>query len=159
MNRTVSLLALFAASFYAIASSHGADNSAKYRVELPMRLTQQGEIPLGEHFPPTLDFKAQWIVAPDLPSPILPNLWIAYRKTVHLDAVPENAVCRIACDSKYWLYVNGENVVFEGGLKRGPTPYDTYYDVVDLKPFLKSGDNTIAILHWFFGKQGFSWEE
>lgn len=156
MNRTVSLLALFAASFYAIASSHGADNSAKYRVELPMRLTQQGEIPLGEHFPPTLDFKAQWIVAPDLPSPILPNLWIAYRKTVHLDAVPENAVCRIACDSKYWLYVNGENVVFEGGLKRGPTPFDTYYDVVDLKPFLKSGDNTIAILHWFFGKQGFS---
>ncbi|MCF0234538.1 MAG: glycoside hydrolase, partial [Thermoguttaceae bacterium] len=52
--------------------------------------------------------------------------------------------------------VNGENVVFEGGLKRGPTPHDTYFDVVDLAPYLRSGENTIAILHWFFGKQAFS---
>ncbi len=139
-----------------VANSFAADNSSQYDVSAPLKLTQQGEIPLGAHFQPTTDFKAKWIGAADLPEPILPNLWQAYRKTIELDAIPEQAVARVACDSKYWLYVNGENVVFEGGLKRGPTPFDTYYDVVDLKPYLKQGKNTIAVLHWFFGKQGFS---
>ncbi len=157
MKQTILICAaFFTVALSAFTHAFGVDNSARYRVELPMQLTQAGEIPLGEHYQPTLDFKAQWIVSPDLPTPILPNLWIAYRKTVSLDAAPTQALCRIACDSKYWLYVNGENVVFEGGLKRGPTPFDTYYDVVDLAPFLKPGENTIAILHWFFGKQGFS---
>lgn len=136
--------------------SYCADNSLQYDVSAPLKLTQAGEIPLGSNYLPTLDFKAKWIAAADLPDPILPNLWQAYRKTIVLDKVPVKANARIACDSKYWLYVNGENVVFEGGLKRGPTPFDTYYDDVDLKPYLKEGENTIAVLHWFFGKQGFS---
>lgn len=137
-------------------SSYAEDNSSLYDVSAPLKLVQQGEIPLGAHFQPTTDFKAKWIASADLPEPILPNLWQAYRKTIVLDKVPAKALARVACDSKYWLYVNGENVVFEGGLKRGPTPYDSYYDVVDLKPYLKEGKNTIAVLHWFFGKQGFS---
>ncbi len=37
-----------------------------------------------------------------------------------------------------------------------PFPNGTYYDKVDIAPFLKEGDNTIAILLWHFGKQGFS---
>ena len=133
-----------------------SNSSAKYDVSKPLQLVQAGQIPLGDHYPPTLDFKAQWIAAADLPDPVLPNLWLAYRKTLELDSVPSKAICRIACDTKYWLYVNGENVVFEGGLKRGPTPHDSYYDVVDLKPYLREGKNTIAVLHWFFGKQAFS---
>lgn len=132
------------------------DNSAKYDVSKPLQLKRQGQFPIGENFAPTLDFQAKWIAAADLPEPFLPNLWQTYRKTIELSAVPEKAIARIATDSKYWLYVNGENVVFEGGLKRGPTPFDTYYDVVDLKPFLKEGKNTFAVLTWFFGKQGFS---
>ncbi|MFF5264398.1 discoidin domain-containing protein [Actinomadura viridis] len=84
------------------------------------------------------------------------NQWAAFRRTITLPAVPSSARTRIAADSKYWLYVNGELVVFEGGLKRGPNPDDTYVDELDLAPHLKAGDNTIAVLAWYFGKQGFS---
>jgi alpha-L-rhamnosidase len=35
-------------------------------------------------------------------------------------------------------------VVFEGGLKRGSNPKDTYYDEVDLTPYLKKGDNNTS---------------
>ncbi len=82
--------------------------------------------------------------------------WHAFRKDVNVKSVPEKAIARIAVDSKYWLWVNGELVVFEGGLKRGPNPRDSYCDEVDLAPYLKRGKNQIAILVWFFGKDGFS---
>lgn len=84
------------------------------------------------------------------------NQWSCFRKVVTLGKTPKKASARIAVDSKYWLWINGEQVVFEGQLKRGPTPSDTYYDEVDLVPYLKKGDNTIALLVWYFGKQGFS---
>lgn len=84
------------------------------------------------------------------------NTWIDFLKTVEISSVPSKAVAKIACDSKYWLWINGELLVFEGQLKRGPTPRDTYYDEVDLAPNLKPGKNTIAVLVWYFGKEGFS---
>ena len=84
------------------------------------------------------------------------NLWTCFRKSVTLEAAPRLAVARIAVDSKYWLWINGELVVFEGQLKRGPTPNDTYYDRVDLTGHLKKGQNTVAILVWYYGKDGFS---
>src|SRR5690606_21757966 len=84
------------------------------------------------------------------------NTWIAFRKKITLTEKPAHALTRIAADSKYWLWINGKMVVFEGGLKRGPTPEDTYFDEVDIGPYLKKGDNTIAIQLWYFGKEGFS---
>ena len=85
-----------------------------------------------------------------------PNQWIAFRKDVALDAIPSVAEARIAADSKYWLWVNGQLVVFEGGLKRGPNPQDSYFDGVDLAPYLQKGENKLALLLWYFGKEGFS---
>lgn len=85
-----------------------------------------------------------------------PNTWIAFRKDVTLKKVPSVAMTRIAADSKYWLWINGELAVFEGSLKRGPNPNDTYYDEIDLAPYLKKGANKIALLLWYFGKEGFS---
>lgn len=85
-----------------------------------------------------------------------PNQWLAFRRDVMLDKVPKKAVAVIAADSKYWLWVNGELAVFEGALKRGPNPSDAYYDEVDLAPYLKKGDNKVALLVWYFGKDGFS---
>lgn len=85
-----------------------------------------------------------------------PNTWIAYRKTLSIDSVPETLYARIAADSKYWLWINGELAVFEGGLKRGPMPSGTYYDVVDIASYLTTGENTIAIMVCYFGKNGFS---
>lgn len=96
----------------------------------------------------------KWIQASDCENK--PNTWQVFRKTVELKKVPKHLTARIAVDSKYWMWINGELVVYEGGLKRGPSPTDTYYDELDLSPYLKKGNNTIAILTWFYGKQGFS---
>jgi alpha-L-rhamnosidase len=75
------------------------------------------------------------------------NSWIAFHKTFDVVEVPKNALAKIAVDSKYWLWINGEMVVFEGQLKRGPTPDDTYYDEIDIAPYLVSGENSLAVLH------------
>ncbi|OIP84505.1 MAG: glycoside hydrolase [Porphyromonadaceae bacterium CG2_30_38_12] len=99
-------------------------------------------------------WKAQWISSMECQSAT--NTWLAYRKTVEIKTKPEKAIARIAVDSKYWMWINGQMIVFEGGLKRGPNPLDTYYDEVDIAPLLKSGKNTVAILVWYFGKDGFS---
>ena len=85
-----------------------------------------------------------------------PNQWIAFRKDLTLDQCPALAPARIAADSKYWLWVNGELVVFEGSLKRGPTPTGSYFDEIDIAPYLRRGENRIALLLWYFGKEGFS---
>lgn len=100
------------------------------------------------------DWKAQWINTEQCQS--ASNTWLAYRKTVTLADVPNTLTAHIAADSKYWLWINGKMVVFEGGLKRGPSPYDTYYDSVEIAPYLSAGENTIAVLVWHFGKNGFS---
>jgi alpha-L-rhamnosidase len=84
------------------------------------------------------------------------NTWIDYQAEVQVDRVPGMAIASIACDSKYWMWINGELAVYEGQLKRGPSPNDTYYDKVDIAPYLNEGNNTIAILLWYFGKDGFS---
>jgi alpha-L-rhamnosidase len=54
------------------------------------------------------------------------------------------------------VWVNGELVVREGGLKRGPTPTGTWFDTVDLAEHLATGENVIAVLVWYWGKHGFS---
>jgi len=97
-------------------------------------------------------WSAQWI-GPDSAGS---NTWLCFRKSVSFKEVPATLSARIAVDSKYWLWLNGRLVVFEGGLKRGPTPEDTYYDRVELAPYLKRGVNTIAVLVWYWGKDGFS---
>ena len=84
------------------------------------------------------------------------NTWIEFQKNFSLKKKPAEAEVKIAADSKYWLWINDSMAVFEGSLKRGPNPTDGYYDVVDIAPFLKKGDNTIRCLLWYFGKPGFS---
>ncbi len=98
------------------------------------------------------DWGASWIwSSEDGPA----NTWMAFRKTFELASAPDVAVARIAAETKYWLWINGELVVFEGALPRGPRPGDGYYDTVDLAPFLVAGSNTVAILVWHWGKDGF----
>jgi alpha-L-rhamnosidase len=81
--------------------------------------------------------------------------WICFRKVINIKGNPAKNQVRIAADSKYWLWVNGKLEVFEGALKRGPNPKDTYVDNITLKN-LHQGDNTIAVLLWYFGRPGFS---
>jgi alpha-L-rhamnosidase len=100
------------------------------------------------------DWQANWIgVSEKSPA----NSWICFRKEADLKLSKNQKVTtRIACDSKYWLYINGKMVIFEGQIKRGPTPNDSYFDEVEIGEFLKNGKNTIAVLVWYFGKDGFS---
>jgi alpha-L-rhamnosidase len=90
------------------------------------------------------------------PPKTAPDTWLCYRHRLNLDAAPEQAVARIACDSKYWLWINGRLAVYEGQLHRGPTPRDTYYDRVVIAPFLTKGENSIAVLMWHFGREGYN---
>ncbi|KRV48184.1 glycoside hydrolase family 78 [Wenjunlia vitaminophila] len=87
------------------------------------------------------------------------NQWTAYRRSLDLPGAPVSAPARIAADTKYWLWINDQMVVFEGGLKRGPNPNDTYCDEIDLAPYLRQGTNTLAVLVWYFGKNGFSHQD
>lgn len=105
-------------------------------------------------FAQDLNWKAQWIRAFEQQNET--NNWTAYHKTFQVEELPNEAMAKIACDSKYWMWINGELAIFEGQLKRGPSPEDTYYDEVDIAPFLKKGKNKISILVWYFGKDGFS---
>jgi len=101
------------------------------------------------------DNKCQWITASQ-GEVNKPNTWIAFRKDIKLEAFPKEVIAEISADSKYWLWINGDLVVFEGSLKRGPNPQDSYFDKVNIAPYLKRGENKIAILLWYFGKSGFS---
>jgi hypothetical protein len=110
-----------------------------------------GDVPWPE--PLSQSLTGQWIWQADN-GPA--NTWSAFRKKVTLSSIPPSARALIAADSKYWLWVNGKQVVFEGALKRGPNTKDSFVDEVELAPYLSVGDNTIALLVWFFGKDGFS---
>ena len=99
-------------------------------------------------------WKAKWISFENNQSKA--NTWIAYRKDITLATKPANLTARIATDTKYWLWINDRLVVFEGGLKRGPARHATYYDEVEIAPYLTEGQNTIALLVWHFGKNGFN---
>ncbi len=101
-----------------------------------------------------LEWKARWISQEHCQSTT--NSWLAFKHIHHIDSVPSSVVASIAADSRYWLWINGEPVVREGGLKRGPAPGDSYFDRVEIAPYLHNGDNMIAVLVWHFGKNGFS---
>jgi alpha-L-rhamnosidase len=100
------------------------------------------------------------------------NGWVAFRKTVTLDQVPATAVATLSADTKYWLWVNGRLVVSEGGAGRGPSqarpwdrqpnmwklpattkPTDSWSEDVDLAGYLRPGENTIAVLVWYCGRE------
>ena len=81
--------------------------------------------------------------------------WQCFRKDFSLLSA-SGASLKIAADTKYWLWVNGKLVVREGGLKRGPNPTDSYCDIFDEVPNLKSGKNSIAVLVQYYGKNSFS---
>lgn len=98
-----------------------------------------------------LENRAQWIWQPGF-NPA--NCWMRFRKQVVLDQLPAKMFTTIAADSKYWLWVNGQLITREGGLKRTPNPHDTYADTIDLRPYLVKGRNTIAALVWYWGKEG-----
>ena len=94
------------------------------------------------------DWKAKWIW--DKENLEANNVWMCFNKKIILDKIPEELTACISADSKYWLYINGENVVFEGSVKRGPDKNSGYYDSIDIAPYLKAGENSISALVWYW---------
>lgn len=90
------------------------------------------------------------------------NVWMNFRRDFTLAEVPAQAQVQIAADSKYWMWINGEEVVWEGSVIRGPRGSvsaesdlaDTYYDELDISQYLKEGKNTIAVQVWYWGQSG-----
>ena len=112
-----------------------------------------------------MQWNAEWIWSNTRAS--IPNTWVAFRKEVSLDKVSEPVTAYISADTKYWLWINGEMVVFEGGFTGGPSPVkpaprldeyaiasNKYYDQIDISKYLKKGKNTIAALAWYWGDNG-----
>ncbi len=98
-----------------------------------------------------VDFsKAKWIWGVDNKTP---DQKIVIRKKLDIDEVPEIAEVYIACDTKFWLWINGELAVFEGCVFREST-VGGYAEKVDISPYLKKGENTFAFLVQFYGNGG-----
>lgn len=95
------------------------------------------------------DWTADWIWTEGCSE----DTYVVFRKTFTLAEAVSSATAFISAVDKYVLWVNGEMVVLDGSLKRGPTPYDSYYDTVELTN-LKQGENVIAIQVAFNGRSG-----
>ena len=86
------------------------------------------------------------------------NTWVCFRKNFKIKNKKDikNVIAKIAVDSKYWLYINGNIVIRDGQLKRGEKENSIYYDEIDISNYLEKGENNISILVWYFGKDSFS---
>jgi len=77
-----------------------------------------------------------------------------FRKTFHLAHVPGRVPARMTADSRYALFVNGQEA------SRGPIrsqPRRLHYDFIDLAPFLRVGDNIIAAYVKYYGTPKSYW--
>lgn len=77
-----------------------------------------------------------------------------FRSDIHLEEVPSQAPTRITADSRYVLWVNGNEV------GRGPArsqPLRQRFDTYDLAPFLRRGKNVVAVLVTYYGQGNAFW--
>ena len=95
---------------------------------------------LNKHWP------ASWISCPDVP----PRDYGVYhfRKTFTIDQQPSKFIVHVTADNRYRLFVNGTPVC--NGPARGDL-YNWYFETIDIAPYLKKGNNTIAALVWNMG--------
>jgi len=78
-----------------------------------------------------------------------------FRRTLDLETVPAEAPARLTADSRYVLWVNGQEV------GRGPArsqPYRQRYDSYDLAAYLSAGRNVIAVLVTYYGRPMSFWQ-
>lgn len=145
IQTVISYLAI-AAAFISSIFSFGDSAMIPYEndYDIPESIPEYSVISTEEK----TDWQAKWIW--DKENLTEENVWMCFSKKVSFDKIPEELIAHISADSKYWLYVNGETVVFEGNVKRGPDGNGGYYDSVDIAPYLKAGENTVCALVWFW---------
>ena len=77
-----------------------------------------------------------------------PDEYLQAVEAISLDSLPNNAVLRIACDSEYAIFINGELSAFG---QYANYPFRRFYDEVDVLPFLQKGANEITVNAWHYG--------
>ena len=119
---------------------------------IPIALAEPAKVPAFEDYPSaTASWNGAYWIWTTSSANTTTNTWADFRRDFTLATKPVSAIFKIAADTKYWLWVNGEMAIREGNLLRGPTgPTSasqdaTYYDEVDLAKWLVVGPNTIAI--------------
>jgi len=98
--------------------------------------------------PAVRPWTARWIFVPGA-SPTAYGVY-HFRRRFHLDARPASFVVHVSGDNRYQLYANGKSVA------SGPARGDLFhwrYETVDLAPFLRAGDNALAVVVWNFGPE------
>ena len=114
---------------------------------------------------PEIRWRGHWIWVPE--EPVVPSGGFAatidprapesnglFRKTFILDHRPDRAPARITADSRYALFVNGQE------LGRGPIRSQfrrLHYDLYDLAPYLVTGENVIAVYVKYYGQEKAFW--
>ena len=79
---------------------------------------------------------------------------VVIRKKFDVEKLPQIAEAYIACDTKFWLWINSKLVVYEGGVFRESKNGCGYAEKIDLAPYLHTGENVLAALVWFYGNGG-----
>jgi alpha-L-rhamnosidase len=78
-----------------------------------------------------------------------------FRRPFDVEVLPAKAPTRVSADSRYVLWVNGQEV------GRGPArsqPYRQRYDSYDLAPYLSAGRNFVAVLVTYYGRPMSFWQ-
>ncbi|MGQ0605002.1 MAG: alpha-L-rhamnosidase N-terminal domain-containing protein, partial [Anaerolineales bacterium] len=114
---------------------------------------------------PEIRWQGHWIWIPE--EPIKPSGSLSaginlqapethglFRKSVHLDQVPDRAPARVTADSRYALFVNGQEV-FRGPIRSQPRRL--HYDLFDLAPYLQPGENVLAVYVKYYGTPKSYW--
>ncbi|WP_168121246.1 family 78 glycoside hydrolase catalytic domain [Paenibacillus sp. HB172176] len=78
----------------------------------------------------------------------LKNHHMFFRKTFELSHLPDKAFLDITADDYYKVYINGEYVA-EGPAQSYSFHY--YYNRLDVQPFLRQGNNVIAVHVFYMG--------
>ena len=93
----------------------------------------------------------KWIWAEDIDSAA--DDIVIFRRPFKVEKPPKKAVARIAAENRYFLCVNGKEVVIDGGMLRSSRMGKGYYDEVDLSSYIEKGDNVISAVVIYYGAE------
>ncbi len=96
--------------------------------------------------PPHREWTASWITHPT--APLRDPLVLHFRRSFTVDPVPASYVVRVSADNRFVLFVNGKRV------GEGPARGDLghwRYELFNLAPLLKPGENLITATVWNWG--------
>jgi|HubBroStandDraft_1064217.scaffolds.fasta_scaffold10817_2 alpha-L-rhamnosidase len=96
--------------------------------------------------PASREWKAQWVTHPT--APLREPLVLHFRRFVTLERVPATYPVRVSADNRFILFVNGVRV--GDGPARGDLAH-WRYELFDLAPMLKPGQNLITATVWNWG--------